>query len=111
MKNTTNLFLYSLLIIGSFSVQLAKAQVAKLPTKWTKAAMEAKIPFPEYPRPQLERKEWMNLNGKWDYIGGKTAANALNPNKPINFNGKTEQILVPYCPEAVLSGIERKQEI
>ncbi|MET4080244.1 hypothetical protein ABIB40_000184 [Pedobacter sp. UYP30] len=38
-------------------------------------------------------------------------ANALNPIKPISFAGKQEQILVPYCPESFLSGIERKQEI
>ncbi len=111
MKIATKLTAYAMVLFCSFSAQTLKAQVPKLPTRWTKAAFEAAVPFPEYPRPQLERKDWMNLNGKWDYIGGKAVANALNPLKPISFDGKAEQILVPYCPEAVLSGIERKQEI
>jgi hypothetical protein len=93
------------------TIQSSIAQVPKLPTKWTKEAMEAALPFPEYPRPQLQRTDWLCLNGKWDYVGGKDAANALNPSKPIQFDGKTDKILVPYCPESVISGIERKQEI
>lgn len=84
---------------------------ADLPTQWTKAAMEAPVPFPEYPRPQLERTDWLCLNGKWNYKGGKNIANALDPAKPISFDNKAEQILVPYCPESVLSGIKRNQEI
>ncbi|MET0242392.1 MAG: sugar-binding domain-containing protein [Flavitalea sp.] len=87
------------------------AQQPKLPTKWTKSAIETGIPFPEYPRPQLQRSEWLNLNGKWDYVGGKDATDAQNPAKPFTFNGKVEKILVPYCPESVISGIERNQEI
>ncbi|WP_343667838.1 sugar-binding domain-containing protein [Chitinophaga sp.] len=89
----------------------AVAQTAQLPTRWTKAAMAAAVPFPEYPRPQLARKEWLCLNGKWDYIGGRQVTSALNPVKPITFGDKVEKILVPYCPESVLSGIERNQEI
>ncbi|MBC7568086.1 MAG: glycoside hydrolase family 2 [Pedobacter sp.] len=99
------LFLCCIAIKNSF------AQVPKLPTKWTKEAMESVIPFPEYPRPQLQRNDWLCLNGKWDYVGGKGVADALNPTQPIAFEGTTENILVPYCPESVISGIERKQEI
>jgi hypothetical protein len=86
-------------------------QVPKLPTQWTKAAMEAEMPFPEYPRPQLQREQWLCLNGRWDYQGGKDVAKALGPLKPAAFEGKVDKVLVPYCPESVLSGIQRKQEI
>jgi hypothetical protein len=108
MKTIYKIF-FSLMCFGSMANSLA--QVPKLPTKWTKEAMESALPFPEYPRPQLLRTDWLCLNGKWDYVGGKQVANALNPLKPISFDGKTDQILVPYCPESVISGIERKQEI
>ncbi len=87
------------------------AQEAKLPTQWTNTAMQAEIPLSEYPRPQLQRNDWLCLNGKWDYQGGKNAPNALNPEKSASFESKSDKILVPYCPESVLSGIQRKQEI
>lgn len=87
------------------------AQKVFMPTQWTKAAMEASVPFPEYPRPQLARNDWKCLNGEWDYKGGKDVASALNPPAPVSFDGKIEKIKVPYCPESVLSGIQRKQEI
>ncbi|RYE30448.1 MAG: glycoside hydrolase family 2 [Sphingobacteriaceae bacterium] len=110
MKTFKKLYCYGLLLYAVFTGKVL-AQEAKLPTKWTQSAIASKIPFPAYPRPQLVRKDWISLNGKWDYIGGKQAANALNPGTPISFEGKTDQILVPYCPESVLSGIGRKQEI
>jgi len=87
------------------------AQEAVLPTAWTKPALAAEIPFPEYPRPQLQRSDWLCLNGKWDYLGGKTIADARDPQRPAPFDKNYEQILVPYCPESVLSGIRRSQEI
>jgi len=87
------------------------AQEAKLPTKWTVPAARSKVPFPDYPRPQLQRKDWLNLNGSWEYIGGKDATSALAPRQAIVFPDSAEKILVPYCPESFLSGIERKQEI
>lgn len=111
MKFFIKPFISGLILFSSVFTQTAWAQDPELPTKWTKSAMEAEVPFPEYPRPQLERKEWMCLNGHWDYLGGKEISSALNPAKPIHFGSKTEKILVPYCPESVLSGIKRKQEI
>lgn len=90
---------------------ISYAQEAKLPTKWTKAAMESSVPLGEYPRPQLQRTDWMCLNGLWDYVGGKSISDALNPEKPISFEGKVDKISVPYCPESLLSGIQRNQEI
>ncbi|MBS1665412.1 MAG: glycoside hydrolase family 2 [Bacteroidetes bacterium] len=87
------------------------AQSPLLPTRWTSEALAATTPFPDYPRPQLQRSEWLCLNGKWDYKGGSSLADALDPRKPISFDKNPEQILVPYCPESYLSGIQRPQEI
>ena len=91
-------------------VCIAYAQDVILPTRWTQAAMGASVPLCEYPRPQLQRTDWMCLNGLWDYVGGKNILEALNPAKPISFEGKIVTIKVPYCPESVLSGIQRNME-
>lgn len=79
-------------------------------TPFTDAAENAPMPFPEYPRPQMQRDDWMNLNGTWDYIGGKNVMDAIAATQPPSF-GKAEKIKVPYPPESYLSGIQRKQEI
>ena len=50
----------------------------------------------EYPRPQLVRESYENLNGLWDYAITKTDA------RPDRWDGK---ILVPFSPEAELSGV------
>ncbi|GAA4092830.1 glycoside hydrolase family 2 protein [Mucilaginibacter panaciglaebae] len=94
-----------------FTYFISYAQVAQLPTPWTEAARQAAVPLSDYPRPQLARENWLCLNGKWDYRGGKDAPDALNPQTAASFNGVKEKILVPYCPESFLSGIQRKQEI
>ena len=67
-------------------------------TKWGKNLDPQNI-LPEYPRPQLIRKNWRNLNGYWDYAITKFA------NEPENYDGK---ILVPFSPEAPLSGVMRQ---
>jgi hypothetical protein len=103
-----SILVISLLIVNACTTF---AQEAKLPTQWTKAAMQAEVPLSEYPRPQLQRNDWLCLNGKWDYLGGKDAPNALNAEKPASFSANPGKILVPYCPESVLSGVQRKQEI
>ncbi|WP_158828495.1 glycoside hydrolase family 2 protein [Mucilaginibacter lacusdianchii] len=91
--------------------QKAYSQEAELPTRWTKAAMSADVPLDEYPRPQLRRNEWICLNGTWNYQGGKSVVSAYNPSKALPFSGSAVKIKVPYCPESVLSGIKRKQEV
>ena len=73
-----------------------KPAPAPLMTKWGKQVTPANA-WQEYPRPQLVRKDWQNLNGLWDYaITPKGAA------KPEKWDG---QILVPFCAESALSGV------
>ncbi|RYY53633.1 MAG: glycoside hydrolase family 2, partial [Chitinophagaceae bacterium] len=111
MKSTNWKFVFAYLLLTSLTINKPAAQVADLPTRWTNTAKQAQVPFPEYPRPQLQRTDWLCLNGQWDYMGGQQAASALDPTTPITFSKQPEQILVPYCPESFLSGIKRKQEI
>jgi len=71
----------------------------QLMTRWTNK-IDPEHPLPNYPRPQLKRKEWLNLNGLWDY--------AILPKEEKfvkNFEGK---ILVPFPIESALSGVKRK---
>ena len=66
--------------------------------------MKANTPRAEYPRPQFERAQWLNLNGTWTYTFdfGKSGVNRDFRNSK-GFDGK---ILVPFCPESKLSGVE-----
>lgn len=64
------------------------------------------IPRPEYPRPQLVRDKWMNLNGEWEFeIDHGKSGKERNLHVAERLNGK---ILVPFCPESALSGVEYK---
>jgi beta-galactosidase/beta-glucuronidase len=69
----------------------------QLPTRWSKD-VNPDSALPEYPRPQMVRKDWENLNGLWDFSVTDSSAKA-----PENFTGK---ILVPYPLESALSGVK-----
>jgi hypothetical protein len=68
----------------------------KIMTKWAEEVSPENV-WQEYPRPQLVRDSWMNLNGLWDY-----ALLAKSAPEPTKFQGK---ILVPFCIESALSGV------
>lgn len=110
MKNKTIacLFVCLFLLKGVATLKAQGVERFTLPTPWTEEALRADIPFPEYPRPQLVRSQWLNLNGLWDYMGGKTIASPLTASVPPEFPATPEKIRVPYPPESELSGIARK---
>ncbi len=70
-----------------------------LMTKWGKQVTPENA-WQEYPRPQLVRKDWLNLNGLWDY-----AITPRNSAKPEKWDGT---ILVPFCAESALSGVGKR---
>lgn len=61
--------------------------------------VDTACPLPEYPRPQLVRENWLNLNGKFDYAILPAAQKWAE-----NFDG---EILVPFAVESLLSGVEK----
>ena len=68
-----------------------------LTTKWGEA-LDREHPLPEYPRPQLRRESFLNLNGIWQY-----AVSTLN-SEPEEYDG---DIVVPFPLESELSGVGR----
>jgi hypothetical protein len=82
-------------VLGADDWQPAEA---RLTTRWTKDVSPDRV-WPEYPRPQMVRPNWANLNGLWEY--------AIRPkaeDKPSQWDGK---ILVPFAIESALSGVQK----
>ncbi|CAL9351626.1 Beta-galactosidase [Streptomyces sp. enrichment culture] len=59
---------------------------------------------PEYPRPQLTRSEWLNLNGRWQFAAAEAGE------RPPFGRALGERILVPYPVESQLSGVQRHED-
>ena len=71
----------------------------KIKTQWAEQ-VNPKSVLPEYPRPLMERPEWQNLNGEWEY-----AIKPLGETEPASFDGN---ILVPFAVESSLSGVQKE---
>ncbi len=99
MRMLTNILCAASVLTGLAShVRAADWQPAQGPlaTRWTKEVTPANA-WREYPRPQLVRKEWTNLNGLWQYAITDAAAE-----RPTTYAG---EILVPFAVESALSGV------
>ncbi len=75
-----------------------------LTTPWTES-VNPESPLPEYPRPLMEREEWINCNGYWDYYLSPLSIEAPDSLPEDAFS---RRILVPFAPESYLSGIEER---
>ena len=90
--------------IGSLQLGKKKADPIRLYTRWGEELNEDRV-LPEYPRPQLVRSSFMNLNGCWEYaIRPKTSVESRYPG-PVNYDGF---IVVPFSPESLLSCVDRR---
>lgn len=84
---------------GALAAQLHaqwKPVEGRISTQWSEQVNPDNV-LPEYPRPIMERTEWKNLNGLWDY-----AIIEKGKHTPSVFDGK---ILVPFAVESSLSGV------
>lgn len=95
-KSILTLFLAALAVTSGAAVKWKPAG-DKIKTQWA-AKVNPATPLPEYPRPQLVRAEWQNLNGLWNY--------AITPAEAKTFKSEG-QILVPFAVESSLSGVGR----
>lgn len=98
MKKNLLTLLLAVAVVATASAEW-KIAGDKIRTTWAEN-LDPNNVLPEYPRPQLERNEWMNLNGLWSY-----AVTDLTAAKPTTFDG---QILVPFAIESALSGVQKR---
>src|SRR5688500_11601455 len=102
-----NAVLAMTLLLAATGVQAAEPAGGAVGARWqpAKGPLMSKFakdvnpeqPLPEYPRPQMVRKEWRNLNGLWDF-----AIKPKDEKRPETFDGK---IPVPFPVESALSGV------
>ncbi|HEY3779785.1 MAG TPA: glycoside hydrolase family 2 TIM barrel-domain containing protein [Fimbriimonadaceae bacterium] len=88
------------LMVPAFGTAQTQWQLPDNPlyTKWGKD-VDPLHTLPEYPRPQMARTDWINLNGLWDF--------SLAPTKATQF-AYDKKILVPFPVESALSGVKAK---
>lgn len=103
--NLKKLLTLTPLILLSFSLFAQKWQPKQAPlmTRFAKDVNLDKV-LPEYPRPQMVRSKWLNLNGLWQYQPGISEAESLPE------GNLSSHILVPFPVESALSGVMEHHE-
>lgn len=96
MKKSLLLWLFISSTLTIYAQEEWKAVSGKILTPWASEVNSAN-PLPEYPRPQMVRDQWQNLNGMWSYT-----VQSKGEGLPSRYEGK---ILVPFAIESALSGV------
>ncbi|MCC7474221.1 MAG: glycoside hydrolase family 2 [Pirellulales bacterium] len=84
--------------LASAEVSAWQPAAGPLASRWAREVSPTNV-LPEYPRPQLVRKAWTNLNGLWQY-----AVRPAQEGQPKSWDG---DILVPFAIESTLSGVKK----
>ncbi len=100
MQIKKTFFFYLLLLLGahSFAQNNWKIVEGKIKSPWADSVNSSNV-LPDYPRPQMQRKDWQNLNGLWQYAILPVSS---DQSIPAVFQGN---ILVPFAVESALSGV------
>ncbi|MGX1930117.1 glycoside hydrolase family 2 protein [Flagellimonas sp. 2504JD4-2] len=96
---TLKTFLALSFLIAPMTLLYAQVKEPAITTQWTNQ-VDKENPLQEYPRPQMVRSKWKNLNGQWNYTVQRRTSGI-----PNNFDGK---ITVPYPIESFLSGVQKR---
>ncbi len=94
-----NIMKLACLALGAVLLTVPATAQERISTRWADG-VNASNAHQEYPRPQMVREQWLNLNGEWDYA----ITNSTN-NEPARFSGK---IIVPFPIESKLSGVTKR---
>lgn len=97
MKKTVLFLVFISVALGTYAQW--KPMGDKIKTKWADQIDPENV-LPEYPRPIMERSDWKNLNGLWEY-----AIQPVGQMEPTQFEG---DILVPFAVESSLSGVQKR---
>lgn len=106
-KKIQTLFLTCVVALSSHFVcaqQPYEKKTAVLMTTWGEALQATDPILSEYPRPQMQRDKWLNLNGIWQFQPAESAT------QPLPAGNLSREILVPFPVESALSGVMEHHE-